>query len=284
MTSDATAATTPGREFEFTDEDFQQVRTLAHEHLGISLADSKRELVYGRLARRIRKLGLGSFADYLTRIESGDAAEFEEFCNAITTNLTAFFREDHHFDYLKREILPRLLEHNAATRRIRIWSAGCSTGEEPYSIAMTVCETAGNLAGWDLRILATDIDSNVLAHAAAGIYEAERFEKVDRARRDRWFSSTPDGRRFAARPELKRLIAFRRLNLIEAWPVRGPFDVIFCRNVIIYFDKSTQRDVIGRMAALQRAGDHLILGHSESLQHTTDRYKVEGRTIHRRIA
>lgn len=284
MTSDATAITTPGREFEFTDEDFQQIRQLAHEHLGISLAGSKRELVYGRLARRIRKLALGSFADYLSRIETGDAQEFEEFCNAITTNLTAFFREDHHFDYLKRVILPGLLERNAPTRRIRIWSAGCSTGEEPYSIAMTVCETVDNLAGWDLRILATDIDSNVLAHAASGVYGAERFEKVDRARRDRWFSATPEGRRFAARPELRRLIAFRRLNLIETWPMRGPFDVIFCRNVIIYFDKSTQRDVIGRMATLQRAGDHLILGHSESLQHTTDCYKVEGRTIHRRVA
>jgi len=277
------AAPAATREFPFTDADFCRVRELVRSSIGISLADSKRELVYGRLVRRLRHLGLGSFAEYLACLESGAETELEQFCNAITTNLTAFFRERHHFEFLARDVLPALLRRNAATRRIRIWSAGCSTGEEPYSIAMVVREALGDLAGWDLRILATDVDSNVLAHAAAGVYEAERFERIEAARRDRWFSPVAAGKRHEAGAALKSLIAFRRLNFIEPWPMRGPFDVIFCRNVIIYFDKSTQRDIVGRMAALQRDGDYLVLGHSESLLNVSDRYGLEGRTIHRRV-
>ena len=276
------AAAAPEREYEFTDADFRKVRDLVRRSIGISLSESKRELVYGRLVRRLRPLGLASFTAYVERLEAGDAAELEHFCNAITTNLTSFFRERHHFDELARSILPALLQARAATRRVRIWSAGCSTGEEPYSIAMTVREALGELAGWDLRILATDVDSNVLAHAAAGIYEPGRFERVEAARRDRWFASVA-GERYEARAELKRLISFKRLNLIESWPMRGPFDVIFCRNVIIYFDKDTQRDIIGRMALLQNPGDHLMLGHSESLLNVTDKYALSGQTIHRRV-
>ncbi|MFO1399840.1 MAG: protein-glutamate O-methyltransferase CheR [Steroidobacteraceae bacterium] len=276
------AAAAPEREYEFTDTDFRKVRDLVRRVIGISLSESKRELVYGRLVRRLRQLGLVSFTAYLERLEAGDAAELENFCNAITTNLTSFFRERHHFDELARSILPALAQAKAATRRIRIWSAGCSTGEEPYSIAMTVRETLGELAGWDLRILATDVDSNVLAHAAAGIYEPGRFERVEGARRDRGFAQVAGGR-YEARAELRRLISFKRLNLIESWPMRGPFDVIFCRNVIIYFDKDTQRDIIGRMALLQNPGDHLILGHSESLLNVTDKYALTGQTIHKRV-
>ena len=271
------------REFEFTDADFQRIRSLVRNSIGIALAESKRELVYGRLVRRVRQLGLASFTQYLARLEDGTDGELEQFCNAITTNLTAFFRERHHFEFLARELLPQLLQTNAASRRIRIWSAGCSTGEEPYSIAMVVRETLGELAGWDLRILATDVDSSVLAQAAAGVYEAERVERLERERRSRWFVAAPGRQGYEIQPALRRLIAFRRLNLIEPWPMRGPFDVIFCRNVIIYFDKETQRDIIGRMAGLQRAGDHLILGHSESLLSVTDRYGLEGQTIHRKL-
>jgi chemotaxis protein methyltransferase CheR len=275
------AAPAETREFEFTDVDFRRVRELVRGTIGISLAESKRELVYGRLVRRVRHLGCGSFAEYLDCLEPGDA-ELEQFCNAITTNLTAFFRERHHFEFLAQAVLPALLQRNAWSRRIRIWSAGCSTGEEPYSIAMVVRETLGDLGGWDLRILATDVDSNVLAQAQSGIYDAARFEGIGNPRRERWFVAAPGGRGHEARPELKQLIAFRRLNLIEPWPMRGPFDVIFCRNVIIYFDKETQRDIVGRMAGLQREGDHLILGHSESLLNVTDRYRPEGQTIHTR--
>jgi chemotaxis protein methyltransferase CheR len=275
------AAAAESREFEFTDVDFRRVRELVRSTIGISLAESKRELVYGRLVRRLRHLRLGSFTEYVDSLETDDA-ELEQFCNAITTNLTAFFRERHHFEFLAREILPALLRRNVGSRRIRIWSAGCSTGEEPYSIAMAVGEALGDLGGWDLRILATDVDSNVLAQAQSGMYDAERFERIGSPQRERWFAPAAGGRRQEARPELKRLIAFRRLNLIEPWPMRGPFDVIFCRNVIIYFDKATQRDIIGRMAGLQREGDHLVLGHSESLLNVSDRYGPEGQTIHKR--
>jgi chemotaxis protein methyltransferase CheR len=277
------AASAATREFKFTDADFSKVRELVRRSIGISLAESKRELVYGRLVRRLRHLGLDSFTEYLSRLEGDSEAELEQFCNALTTNLTAFFRERHHFDYLARGILPGLLQRNAKSRRIRIWSAGCSTGEEAYSIAIVVREVLGDLAGWDLRILASDVDSSVLAHASAGIYDGERFERIETGRRERWFRTQAGGRRHEARPELKSLIAFRRLNLIESWPMRGTFDVIFCRNVIIYFDKPTQRDIVARMAELQRDGDHLILGHSESLLSVTNRYALEGQTIHRRI-
>jgi chemotaxis protein methyltransferase CheR len=272
----------PEREYAFTDADFRRVRELLRGVTGISLSDSKRELVYGRLVRRVRQLGLGSFHEYLNGLQARGGGELEHFCNALTTNLTAFFRERHHFEELARTILPALRRRSAAARRVRIWSAGCSTGEEPYSIAMTVCETLGDLAGWDLRILATDVDSSVLAQAAAGRYEPGRLECVESARRDRWFARVPGGH-YEARAELKRLISFKRLNLIEAWPMRGPFDVIFCRNVIIYFERDTQRDIIGRVAQLQRAGDHLILGHSESLLGVTDQYALAGRTLHQRV-
>jgi len=271
------------REFEFTDADFGKVRELARRSIGISLAASKRELVYGRLARRLRHLGLSSFAEYLGRLEDSGGAELEQFCNALTTNLTAFFRERHHFDFLARAVLPVLQQRNARTRRIRIWSAGCATGEEAYSIAMVVRETLGGPPDWDLRILATDVDSSVLARATSGIYDSERLESVEPVRRERWFRPVAGGRRLAVQPELRALIAFRQLNLVGTWPMRGTFDVIFCRNVIIYFDKATQRHVISRMAGLQRAGDHLVLGHSESLLGVADCYEAAGRTIYTRL-
>lgn len=269
------------REFEFTAGDFQRIRTLLYQHAGITLADSKRELVYGRLVRRLRQLRLASFSDYLELVDAGGSAEIQQFCNALTTNLTAFFREQHHFDWLAQTCLPALLTRNAAARRIRIWSAGCSTGEEPYSIAMTLLEALGDLRGWDIRILATDIDSEVLARAQQGVYDAERVARMDSRRLARWFRA--DGARHAVVPELRSLIAFRQLNLIADWPFKGPFDVIFCRNVIIYFDKDTQRRIIGHMAAMQRAGDHLVLGHSESLLGVSSDYEPAGQTIHKKV-
>jgi chemotaxis protein methyltransferase CheR len=223
-----------------------------------------------------------SFRDYLARIED-DKAELEEFCNAITTNLTFFFREGHHFQYLSNTLLPMLQKRNAASRRIRIWSAGCSTGEEPYSIAACVNETLGGLRDWDIKILATDLDSNVLAHGQEGVYHADRLDKVDKSRRDRWFSPLNGGAQWSAKEELRRLISFKRLNLMEAWPFKGPFDAIFCRNVVIYFDKPTQRVVFGRMAELQRSGDHLFIGHSESLFNVCERYDLIGQTTYRKL-
>lgn len=277
----AVPATPREREFVLRDEEFAAIRALVRQHTGISLSPAKRELVYSRLVRRLRKLGLPSFSAYLSRLEAGDPVEFEEFTNALTTNLTAFFRESHHFDFLANTVLPALTERNAATRRIRIWSAGCSTGEEPYSIAMTLLENTANLRGWDIRVLATDLDSNVVAHAANGLYREERFEKMPAARRQRWFTALPDGQ-WQAKRELQDMVRFKGLNLMNDWPMRGQFDVIFCRNVVIYFDKETQRTLFSRMARLQRPGDWLLIGHSESLFKVSDQYQLVGKTIYRR--
>lgn len=275
------ASTAREREYTLSDSEFDEIRRLVHEHTGIALADSKRELVYSRLVRRLRRLHMDTFAEYLALIETGDARELEEFTNAITTNLTSFFRESHHFEFLAETVLPELEKRNAETRRLRIWSAGCSTGEEPYSLAIVLQEQAARFKGWDLRILATDLDSQVLAHAQAGIYRDERFDKMPGNRRNRWFKQNKDGAAVAS-PELKALITFKQLNLMHPWPMKGPFDVIFCRNVVIYFDKPTQKDLFGKMAELQRVGDHLCIGHSESLFKVCDRYQLIGKTIYRK--
>jgi len=270
------------REFQLSEREFAQIRQLVREHTGIALAESKRELVYSRLVRRLRRLSLGTFAEYIELLARGESAELEEFTNAITTNLTSFFREGHHFEFLADTVLPTLEKRNAATRRIRIWSAGCSTGEEPYSIAIALQESMARFRGWDLKILATDLDSQVVAHAQAGDYKAERFEKMADARCERWFEESRAGTRTAS-AALKSLITFRQLNLMHQWPFKGPFDVIFCRNVVIYFDKETQRGLFERMAELQRNDDHLFIGHSESLFKVCDRYQLIGKTIYRKV-
>ena len=270
------------REFLLTDADFEHLQQLVRRHIGISLADSKRNLVYSRLSRRLRRLGLSTFADYCTLLAEDGSPERQEFINAITTNLTSFFREGHHFEYLAQTVLPIAIARNAATRRLRIWSAGCSTGEEPYSIAMVVREIGVSLRDWDVRILATDVDSSVLATAATGVYPAERLSGVDRRRRERWLRAAGlDGLRVA--PEVASLITFRQLNLVESWPMRGPFDVVFCRNVIIYFDKATQRTLFERLADLQPPGAHLFVGHSENLARLTGRYRLLTKTTYERV-
>jgi chemotaxis protein methyltransferase CheR len=275
----------PPREYEFSDEDFQRVRRMVRQQLGIALSDSKRQLVYGRLSRRLRALHLREFGAYLQRVEGGDSEELQHFRNAITTNLTSFFREKHHFEFLANQLMPHLEFQNRSSRRIRIWSAGCSTGEEPYSIAMVLLESAAHLVrDWDVRILATDIDTNVLEHATRGIYTNERLEKMDSTRQLRWFDRVPGQEQLQVSDNVKQLVTFRELNLISDWPMKGPFDVIFCRNVIIYFDRETQRHIVGRMQGLQRPGDYLILGHSESLLDISNRYRLVGNTINRRTA
>jgi chemotaxis protein methyltransferase CheR len=272
-------------DFELTDAQFHRIRALVREHTGIALSDAKRQLVYGRLSRRLRALKLSSFREYLELLERGIATELEEFINAITTNLTSFFREPHHFEYLATHVLPQIVERDAGARRARIWCCAASTGEEPYSIGMVLREAAPLLHGFDIKVLATDLDSAVLATAANGIYNAERLTSVSSTRASRFFrkgSGTHAGK-FRVQAELQNLITFKQLNLMHEWPVRGPFDAIFCRNVIIYFDKDTQRALFARMAALQRPGDILFLGHSESLYRVSDQYELVGRTIYRRI-
>jgi chemotaxis protein methyltransferase CheR len=278
-------ATERQREFVFTDADFDSLRALARELAGISLADTKRELVYGRVSRRLRELGLASFAEYRALLAGmeGDT-EIGEFINAVTTNLTAFFREKHHFDYWREHfLLPRAADPNAE-RRLRIWCAAASTGEEPYSIAMTVAEAIPDWQRWDIRVLATDLDTNVLAHAEAGVYKEDRMRDMPRGLLTKYFVRGGEGGAvtYKVKPELAQMIAFRQLNLIQPLPMRGPLDAIFCRNVIIYFDKDTQRDLFSRMAPLQRPDDLLFLGHSETLFKVSEAWKLVGKTVYRR--
>jgi len=274
----------PG-DFVLSDREFERIRELVREHTGIALSEAKRQLVYGRLVRRLRALRLAGFADYVALLEQADPVELEEFTNAITTNLTAFFREPHHFDYLAREALPGIAARAALFRRLRIWSCACSTGEEPYSIAIVLRERQHLLAGIDARILATDLDSSVLATAAAGVYPAERLQSVSGARAKRFFRAGIGSRQGQVRvdPALRELITFKQLNLMDAWSMRGPFELIFCRNVVIYFDQATQRVLFERMAALQRPGDLLFLGHAESLYRISQRYEPVGHTLYRRV-
>ena len=275
------------REFEFTQADFESLRLLVRKLSGINLSDAKRELVYGRLSRRLRHLGLGSFADYRQLLAGPDGeTEIIEFTNAITTNLTAFFREPHHFEYLRQKVLlPRVNEAHAS-HRIRIWCAGCSTGEEAWSIAMSVVEAVPDWQRWDIRILATDLDTQVLKTCVAGEYGADRLRNLSDARVTRFFDVRGSGaaRRYQVKPELASLVSFRPLNLMQRLPIRGPLDVIFCRNVVIYFDKETQRGLFARLAPLQRPGDLLFLGHSESLLQVSEAWTSQGRTVYTRCA
>ncbi|PTD95364.1 chemotaxis protein CheR [Pseudothauera lacus] len=264
------------REFEFTTADFERIRALIHQHAGIALSPAKQDMVYSRLARRLRACGDRTFAQYLARLER-DRSEWETFVNSLTTNLTSFFREAHHFD-----ILADYLRKVTEKRPIKIWCCAASTGEEPYSLAITACEAFDTLTP-PVQILATDIDTNVLAHGQRGIYRADRVERLSPQRLQRFFqrgTGVQEGHA-RVRPELQRLISFRRINLLEAqWAVQGPLDVIFCRNVMIYFDKPTQYTILKRFSPLLRPDGLLFAGHSESFMHAADLFRSLGRTVY----
>ena len=260
------------REFAFTTGDFERIRKLIYQQAGISLAVSKQDMVYSRLARRLRATGLKTFAAYLERLEKGDKVEWEAFVNSLTTNLTSFFREAHHFP-----ILADHLRKKAGKDPFRIWCSASSTGEEPYSIAMTVLESMP--PGAQVSIAASDIDTNVLSTASAGEYGPDRVDRMTPERLRRFFDKRGD--RYVVKPELKRLISFQRVNLLEqSWSVKGPFDVIFCRNVMIYFDKPTQYKILSRFAPLMKADGLLIAGHSESFLHAADLFHSAGKTVY----
>lgn len=281
---DAATMAADEREFQFTDRDFAFLRQIAYDHTGINLGDNKRQMVYGRLARRIRQLGLNSFAAYCQRVEDDPDSELGELVNAITTNLTSFFRENHHFEHLADTAVPEIAAHNAGARRLRVWSAGCSTGEEPYSIAMTLAE-AELLSGWDARILATDIDTNVVAKASSGLYGDDRVQGIAPPRLRRWFQrgGGANAGKVRVAQSLRDMIAFRQLNLLGPWPMRGPFDVIFCRNVVIYFDKETQRKLFARYADMLAPHGYLYIGHSETLFKISERFQLVGGTIYKKV-
>ncbi len=281
-----TAAAAPAygaeQEFTLTPADFERVRQLIHQRAGISLHAGKQAMVYSRLSRRLRETRLGNFTDYLGWLERASGAEAEaewqEFVNCLTTNLTAFFREEHHFHALVEDLKAR------AARPIRIWCNAASTGEEPYSLAMTVVETLGLSA--QVKIVCSDIDTKVLATAQRGVYGADA-RGLSEARLKRHFmrGTGANSGHIRVKPELARLIEFRGFNLMSpSWSSLGePFDLVFCRNVMIYFDNPTQRKVLERMHAAMRPGGLLYVGHSENFTESRDLFRLRGKTVYERV-
>jgi len=278
--------TTQNREFKFTKKDFDFLRTISNSRTGIVVSDDKFDMFYARLSRRLRKLGLTDFKQYCGFIEADDSGEeVLELVNAITTNLTAFFRENHHFEFLANTVLPKLLRENKDDRKIRIWSAGCSTGEEPYSLAITLKENLPANLHWDTQILATDIDSNVLSKASKGVYAEDRVKDMPKQKLRDWFmkGSGSNAGSVRIKPDARSLIKFGQLNLMENWSVGDIKDVIFCRNVVIYFDRESKAKLIDRYADNLKDGGYLFIGHSESLYKITDRFELIGNTIYQKI-
>lgn len=269
------------REFKFTVEDFNVLRKLSNSHSGIQVPDERFDMFYSRLSKRVRRLGLNDFSEYCDYLQSNHEEEFTDFINAITTNLTSFFREMHHFDYLRSVVIPELLKRNAATKKIRIWSAGCSTGEEPYSIAMTMLENVPS--DWEIKILATDLDTQVLQTASEGIYLQERVAELPTPVLKRWFMKSKSSPEYVkVKLQLQEIIQFRQLNLMQEWSMTTPFDVIFCRNVLIYFDRETKATLAKRYAKLLVSKSWLFIGHSESLNQLSSEFELVATTSYRK--
>ncbi|CAN7168616.1 protein-glutamate O-methyltransferase CheR [Rhizobium rhizogenes] len=253
-------------EYPLTRRDLSEIAAMIYSDAGISLNETKASLVYSRLSKHIRALGLPGFSDYCQLVSSpAGAVQRREMLSHLTTNFTRFFRENHHFDHLRDEVLPGLLARAKAGGRVRIWSAACSDGQEPYSIALTVLSLLPNAADLDFRILATDIDPKILGLARVGAYDEAALETVSPAMRKQWFQEVEiQGRRkFQIDDRVKRLITYNELNLLAQWPFKGSFDVIFCRNVVIYFDEPTQTKIWSRFAGQLQDRGHLYIGHSE---------------------
>jgi chemotaxis protein methyltransferase CheR len=264
------------REFAFTEDDFERVRKLIYEHAGIALKPSKQDLVYSRLARRLRANGINNFRDYLILLES-DKVEWEAFVNSLTTNLTSFFREPHHFPILAEHVIKQKGRH-----QLSIWCSAASTGEEPYSMAMTMVDTFGSFTP-PVSIIATDVDTAVLAKAVAGVYPIESVEKLAAQVVKRFFlRGTGEQSGFVrVRPELRAMITFRQLNLLStSWPIRGPLDAIFCRNVMIYFDKQTQLKILQGFAPILQPDGLLFAGHSENFHNAAHLFQLRGKTVY----
>ncbi len=274
-------------EFPLFIEDFRAIAAMLHADAGIALSEAKATLVYSRLAKRLRTLGLRSFREYRALVASHEGGEERrQMLTALTTNLTRFFREPHHFEHLKTAVLPALLQEARRGGRVRLWSAACSTGQEPYSIALTILSLMPDAAGLDIKVLATDIDAAVLAEARAGVYEEASIEPVPSDLRKRWFNRATDARGragWSVAEDARRLVSFRELNLIGTWPMRGRFQAIMCRNVVIYFDEDTQVALWSRFMPMVEPGGHLYIGHSERLAGDAARYfESAGITTYRR--
>jgi len=269
-----------GPDFLLTDLDFSRIRALIHQRAGIALGAQKRQMVYSRLARRLRELQMKEFSSYLSFLEADPGCdEWELFTNALTTNLTSFFREAHHF--------PVLAEHvRKCAQPVSIWCSAASTGEEPYSIAMTLVEELGSRAG-SASVVATDIDTEVLAKGAAGVFTVEQVSKLSPGRLKRFFlkGSGAQAGKVRIRPELAAMVKFSQLNLLAPrWDLREPFDAIFCRNVMIYFDKPTQNQILQRFAPLIKPNGLLFAGHSENFSFASQTLRLRGQTVYELVA
>jgi chemotaxis protein methyltransferase CheR len=276
--SDTSGTDMQGREFAWTPADFARVQSLIYQRAGISLHDGKHAMVYSRLSRRLRDTGYQSFRDYLGWLETHDGAEWQEFINALTTNLTSFFREQHHFG-----VLAEHLKSKPANTAWRVWCNAASTGEEPYSIVMTAMDALGPQANF--KLWASDIDSKVLATAARGVYRLEGVKGLDMAQMQRFFlrgKASNEGM-LRVKPELQRVVDFLSVNLIrDDWPFREPFDIVFCRNVMIYFDAATQRSVLEKIHRVMKPGGLLFVGHSENFNESRDLFVLRGKTVYER--
>ncbi|MCV6588345.1 MAG: protein-glutamate O-methyltransferase CheR [Marinobacterium sp.] len=271
------------REVPYTQADFNRTRSILYDCAGITLADHKQDMAYNRLVRRLRALKLPTFHAYFSYLERHEG-EFSHFINAMTTNLTAFFREKHHFDFLAGQLIPSLAAQGR--RSIRGWSAGCSVGEETYSIAIAMKGmTPVSMDDWSIELHATDIDSSVLDTARQGVYSLERVRALPAEVKRQWFLRGIGAQTGKAmvRPELRQLVRFHQLNLMERWDVPSALDFVFCRNVMIYFDNETQSRLLDRMAQVIRPGGYLFVGHSESPYRLTDRFELIGKTIYQRV-
>ena len=275
-------------EFAFTAQDFQQIAAILHGYAGISLNEGKAALVYSRLAKRLRTLGLRSFREYCALVDGdGGTDERQVMTAALTTNVTRYYREPHHFDHLRDQVLPALVARAKAGGRVRLWSAACSNGQEPYSMALVVLSMLPNAAELDFRILATDIDPNMVMDGKAGLYTEEHLEPVPAALRSKFFSKVSDGGRtkFSVSDDMRKLVQFKELNLIGHWPMKGQFDVIFCRNVVIYFDDPTQEKVWSRFTPMLVPGGTLYIGHSERVSGpATSKLRTSGLTTYQKVS
>lgn len=271
---------------DLTDNEFQLFREIIYRETGINMSDKKRKLIVARLSKRLRALNLTSFTEYHRYLNESPRADEEivNLINRVTTNKTDFFREKQHFDFLLHDLYPRMIEQGMKTgvRRLRIWSAGCSSGEEPYTLAMVTAEAFRGARGWDIKILATDLDTEILGKAVEGVYPTQSVSPVPREYLVKYFSRSKES--YEVNPGLKSMVSFRRLNLTDGtFPMKNPFDIIFCRNVIIYFDSKTKEELLNKFHRHLKDGGYMFIGHSESLMHMKDKFRYLKHTIYQKV-
>ncbi|MFK8031508.1 MAG: protein-glutamate O-methyltransferase CheR [Gammaproteobacteria bacterium] len=280
MSSNTVAAERGSLPSSLNDADMAEFQRLAMSAAGIDINESKRSMIYTRFIRRLRALRLTTFSEYLALLQNDKCAEYETFINTVTTNLTYFFREPHHFEYLSEIVIPEVYRQHRGASPVRFWSAGCSSGEEPHSIAIMLAESA-KVGGIDYRLLCTDIDSEMVKRTASGDFTADHTRGLERSHIADWFEEHAD-KSISAKATLQAGIICKQLNLFDAWPIRAGIEVIFCRNVLIYFDRPHQDKIIRKFANMQSPGHYLFLGHSESLRGFDDVYKRVSNTVYKR--